>query len=458
MKNSSNKLTLIAVACVSLILALGALLFLNRPPRMNVLLIVVDTLRADHLSCYGWPELSTPNIDRLAEEGIVVEKMICQVPQTLPSFCTSLTGTYPMTHGVRANGIFALPDEALTLPEIFSSDGYRTAAFLAGFPLDRLFGTDQGFDTYNDSMRSDIVMEGLKKNDDGSFHWLGHSTESFENRADMVTADAITWFKKSKEGGFFEKRKPFFMMVHYFDPHHNYAPPDRFRSFQHPYTGEVAFVDEQVGALLSSLRSLDLDRNTLVVFTADHGECLGEQGRYTHQTHVADAAIHVPFIIRIPGDPTAAARVAGLCRSVDILPTILEVAGLSVPRSTEGNSLLDGFRSGELPEVEGYFETCWGRLEGKTGVTRQGLLSGQWKLVHNWKEAEDGDRPEEYFELFDLKKDPLERNNLAPTHLDELRKLRFLLEDFLKAHPSKRAKVITPDDAAREKLEKLGYS
>ncbi len=458
MKHSIKKLPLILIAFIALVLILCALFVLNDPPDTNILLIVVDTLRADHLSCYGWPERSTPNIDRLAEEGIVAENMICQVPQTLPSFCTILTGTYPLTHGVRANGIFALPDEALTLAEILSDEGYGTAAFLAGFPLDRLFGTDQGFDRYNDSMRSHIPMKGLKTDDDGSFRWLGHATESFENRADVVTEDAIAWLRKRREGGFFERRKPFFMMVHYFDPHHDYSPPDRFRNFEHPYTGEVAYVDEQVGALLSSLRSLDLERDTLVVFTADHGECLGEQGRYSHQTHVAEAAIRVPFIIRIPGDFPAGLRVAGLCRSVDILPTVLEAVELDVPRSAEGNSLLDGFRAGALPEVNGYFETCWGRLEGKTGVTRQGLTTGSWKLVHNWRESDGAESPEEFFELYDLSQDPLEEKNLAPIRPERLRDLRSLLEEFLKEHPPGNPDVVTPDDAAREKLEKLGYS
>jgi len=458
MSTRFKKWPLIAAVCLVLLLIVGGLNSLNTPPRMNVLLIVVDTLRADHLSCYGWSENSSPNIDRLAEEGILAEKMICQVPQTLPSFCTILTGTHPTTHGVRANGFFALPNDALTLAEIFKDEGYRTAAFLAGFPLDEIFGTGQGFGTYNDNMRSHIAMGGLHENDDGSFDWLGHSTESFENRADVVTADAIAWLEKRAEGGFFERRKPFFMMVHYFDPHHNYAPPERFSGFQHPYTGEVAFVDEQVGALLESLQSLDLDPNTLVVFTADHGECLGEQSRFAHQTQVADAAIHVPFIVRIPGDFPAGTRVAGLCRSVDILPTILKAADLEIPRSAEGNSLLEGFRAGALPVVDGYFETCWGRLEGKTGVTRQGLVSGSWKLVHNWKEAESGEQREEHFELFDLSSDPLEERNLAPTQPEKLKELRSLLDNFLKAHPPGRADLITPSDAERKKLEGLGYS
>jgi len=424
-------------------------------PEPNVLLIVVDTLRADRLSCYGWRETTSPNIDRLAAEGVLVERMICQVPQTLPSFCTILTGSYPPSHGVRVNGLFALPEEATTMAECFKDEGYRTAAFIAGFPLDSSFGLDQGFESYEDEMRSSLPMEGLQKNPDGGVQWLGYQTECFENRADVVTEEALAWLERHRED-------PFFVMVHYFDPHHDYLPPERLRGvFDHPYAGEVAFVDEQVGRLLAELDAAGLADETLVVVTADHGECLGEFGRYFHQAHLSDAALHIPFVARLPGILPAGTRLSETCETVDIMPTILEVTGNDLISGLSGQSLTplwEGTNSGRIaggPPC--YFETLYGKLEAETGVTRVGLLEGKRKFILSQRTNPSTGRIEEMLELYDLQSDPDELKNLAPSRPAEAQQARERLQRFLDRIPAGQAVVLTPDEESKEKLKRLGY-
>jgi arylsulfatase A-like enzyme len=439
----------VLIAVIAAAVWFGPSLLLDRE-RPNVLLIVVDTLRADRLSCYGWEERTSPNIDALAAEGVLAERMVCQVPQTLPSFCSILTGSYPITHGVRVNGLFALPEEATTLAEVFAENGYTTAAFIAGFPLDSQFGTDQGFQTYSDRMRTQRPMEGLRE-EDGAFNWLGYRTECFENTADVVTDEAVAWLERQGD-------EPFFAMVHYFDPHHDYEPPQRFgEAFAHPYSGEVAFVDEQVGRLLDTLDVQGLDESTAVVFTADHGECLGEYGRFFHQSQLVDASLRIPFVARLPGKLPAGARAEGLCLSVDIMPTILDIAGIDPLPATDGNSVLEGLHAGRIESGPCYFETLYGRLEAETGVTRLGIAEGKWKYIYNERENPRTGEKESLVELYDMHKDPDELDNLAPRLPGEVRYFQSLLHDFLRDHPEGRADVLTPDESALEKLRRLGY-
>lgn len=421
----------------------------DSPP--NVLLVVVDTLRADRLGCYGWNENTSPNLDRLASDGILFEKMICQVPQTLPSFCTILTGTHPVTHSVRVNGFFSLPSRAVTLAEVFRDEGYRTAAFIAGFPLDSRFGMDQGFETYSDEMKSHRPMLGLDEADNGAFDWLGHDTESFENTADVVTEQALRWLDE-------EDGRPFFAMVHFFDPHHDYAPPAAFRGkYRHPYSAEVAFTDQNLGRLMDRLREKGLEDDTLVIFTADHGECLGEHRRFFHQDQMVDAAIHIPFVARLPGKLPRDRRIPGICRSVDIMPTILDLAGLPLPEGIEGSTLVPDIGAGSAKDRICFFETLYGKLENDNGVTRLGIQDGNWKLVLNRLENPATGRGKEFIELYNLAADPDELNNLAAASVADRDRLRDLLGKFLKEHPPGRANVMAPDDATRRKLKALGY-
>ena len=441
-----------ALAGAALVLALIiAIIMLGRDPKPNVLLVVVDTLRADRLGCYGFREDTSPNVDRLASDGILLEKMICQVPQTLPSFCSILTGTHPVTHGVRVNGFFSLSSRAVTLAEILRDEGYRTGAFLAGFPLDSRFGMDQGFDTYSDEMVSHRTMLGLNEQDDGSFDWLGHDTGSFENTADVVTNRFLRWLDDNGD-------EPFFALVHYFDPHHDYAPPAAFRGrYRHPYSGEVAYTDQQFGRILDRLREQGLDENTLVIFTADHGECLGEHRRFYHQDQMVAAAINVPFVARLPGKLPKNSRIPGLCRTVDIVPTILDLVDVDIPDCVEGSTLIPDIATGCVQGRSCYFETLFGKLESGTGITRLGFQEENWKLVLNRLENPAAGKAKEHVELYNLAADPEERNNLRATYPEERDRIRSLLKKFLREHPPGRANLLTPDDATRRKLKALGY-
>jgi len=420
-------------------------------PRHNLVLVVVDTLRADHLGCYGWHEETSPNVDGLARDGVLFERMLCHVPQTLPSFCSLLTGTHPPTHGVRTNGIFSLPGSARTLAEVLRDEGYRTGAFVAGFPLDARFGIDQGFETYGDEMRTQRAHADRPDNED----WLGHGTSAFETSADLITDDALRWL----DGG---DGRPFFLLVHYFDPHHEYVPPEGYTGFEHPYSGEVAFADAQLGRLLDRLDELGHRTDTLVAFTADHGECLGEHGRLQHQAVLFEAVLHVPFLLRLPSalgadGPAKGTRIEGTCGSVDVMPTLLELCRVPVPGTVEGTSLVPALEAGHTERDEAYFESLYGALEIDARVTRTGYARGPWKLIRNVARDPETGREAQAFELFNLAQDPDELRNLAQRRGPVVDKLRAALEEFERAHPPGSADVITPDSAVIEKLKALGY-
>lgn len=228
--------------------------------RYNVLLVTIDTLRADRLGCYGYAGAATPVLDALAARGVRFATAIAHVPLTTPSHASILTGLTPLRHGVRDNGDFVLPDRIPTLAEAFHDAGYRTAAFVSGFPLDRRFGLARGFDTYDDHLP----------------HGEDRRRSAYVERpADQTTAAVRSWL----EGG---TPSPWFLWVHYFDPHSPYEPPPDFaaRFAGRPYDGEVAFVDAQIGVLLALLEAKGLAPRTRVLVTADHGESLGEHGGF----------------------------------------------------------------------------------------------------------------------------------------------------------------------------------
>jgi len=278
------------------------------------------------------------------------------------------------------------------------------------------------------------------------------TAECFENTADVVTAEAAAWLEKKGRDG------PFFVMAHFFDPHSTYAPPERFReAFPHPYSGEVAFADEQIGRLLDTLDGLGLGKNTLVVLTADHGECLGEQSRFYHQGWLVEATLHVPFVARMPGVLPAGKRVKGICRLADVMPTILDLAGIPVPDTVEGKSILPGLVAGRIADRPCYAETLFGKLEAPQGITRVALTVGKWRLVRHERKDPKSGKEATLTQLFDLESDPDERRNVAERFPEKTKDLRARLEAFLEAHPPGRARVITPDESALEKLKSLGY-
>ena len=288
----------------------------------NVLLISIDTLRADHLGCYGSKETKTVNIDSLARNGVLFKNVVSPAPFTLPSHVSLMTGLIPPAHGVQDNGGFYLNKNINTLAEIFHSKGSSTAAFLGAFPLDSRFGMDQGFDLYDDTYPTvnnvnEITMP--------------------ERSAETVTGAALQWLQTKKSG-------KWFAFIHYFDPHFPYRDS---------YKKEVERVDEQLGKLLGFLRENKLDQKTLIVLTADHGESLGEHQEQTHGIFAYESTLRIPLIF----SPFQPKQIETRVRLIDVAPTILDLQSLSFPSRTQGSSLAKWIRGGTQPEIDYYFES-----------------------------------------------------------------------------------------------------
>jgi choline-sulfatase len=393
--------------------------------RPNVLLVTIDTLRADHLGCYGRAAAATPTLDALAGRGVRFATAVAHVPLTGPSHASILTGRTPLRHGFRDNGGYVIPAEAPTAADDFRRAGYQTAAFVSGFPLDRRFGFDRGFETYDDH---------LPKGNDP------RRTPYVERFADATTDAALRWLARPATG-----TSPFFLWVHYYDPHAPYEPPgalaERFRSS--PYDGEIAFVDSQLARLLAALDGNGQLARTLVLVTADHGESLGEHGEGTHGLFVYDATLKVPWIMAGPG--LAAGRVAPtVARGIDVLPTLLDYAGLALPPGIEGRSLRPAADGREMADAPAYSESLYAEREFG------------WAPLHAWRTERfkliEAPRPE----LYDLQADAGEQSNRVADMPERAAELRRPLQAALSAATAPAAAAtVDPDTAAR--LAALGY-
>jgi arylsulfatase A-like enzyme/Flp pilus assembly protein TadD len=296
----------------------------------NIILITLDTVRADRMGFLGSERGLTPNLDALAQQSAVFTRAYSQVPLTPPSHATILTGTYPQFHKVDGFDV-PLAKDLPYAPELLRANGYRTAAFVGSFALDpqQRFaqGFDRGFDTYDAGFT--IWRPGLDRY---------HTTE---RRAGEVVARALTWLDKHPGG-------PFFMWVHLYDAHRPYDPPEPYKAkyAAAPYDGEIAYADSAVGELLKQLRNRKLYDGAIIAVTADHGEALGEHGEDEHGIFLYDETIHVPLLIKLPRIPTAANRppqppIESRVELVDVLPTILQSAGIAIPKEVQGQSLLE---------------------------------------------------------------------------------------------------------------------
>jgi arylsulfatase A-like enzyme len=285
----------------------------------NVVLISVDTLRADHLGCYGAPAVETPAIDRLAAEGVRFQHAYSPAPLTLPAHWTIHTGIEPWRHGVLDNGMVLRERPATTLAERFSEAGYDTAAFVAAFVLNRAFGLDRGFRHYDDGPGSDAELD-----------QLFHSTAP----ADERVSRAHHWLRRPRS-------QPFFLWLHLYDPHSPYEPPSAFRKLyaDRPYDGEIAFVDMQLARLLTAIESSPEGVRTLIVLLSDHGESLGEHGELTHGMLLYDATLQVPLIFRLPSRLPAGAARPDAVTLADVAPTVLALAGLPPGEPVDGVDL-----------------------------------------------------------------------------------------------------------------------
>ncbi len=397
------------------------------PPTINVLLITMDTTRADHLGCYGYQSAKTPTIDRLASEGILFENAYCQIPITLPSHASILTGLYPPHHGIRLNGPYALPAEIPTLASILKSQGYATGAFVSAPVLSSQFGLNRDFDRYDDEVLNDP---------------LGHA----DRRAGATLERAQAWLKTNRQS-------PFFLWIHFFDPHFPYAPPEPFASQfrEKPYDGEIAYVDSVVADLLSHLEREGRIESTLIVLTADHGEGLSEHGEFTHGLFAYDTTLHVPLIFRIPKGSKEAerewksgTRSSSPAQSADVLPTVLEIVGVDAPESLDGRSLL---RAAELTKRRLYAETLYPLSFGWCPL--RSAREGNLKYIH-------GAKPQ----LFDLSSDPGELTNLFAQREDSTLDLRNWIENvsIKEARASARSSATSQNLSAIQGLGYLGSS
>jgi arylsulfatase A-like enzyme/Tfp pilus assembly protein PilF len=384
--------------------------------------VTIDTLRADHVGCYGYPGAATPTLDGLAARGVRFATAVSHAPLTGPSHACLLTGLTPLGHGFRDNGGFALPPSVKTAAEDFRQAGYRTAAFVSGFPLDRRFGFDRGFETYDDH---------LPRGNDR------RRTPYVERFADATTDAALRWLGTAPPA-------PFFLWVHYYDPHAPYEPPgalaERFRNA--PYDGEIAFVDTQLARLLRALEEKGALAGTVVLATADHGESLGEHGEGTHGLFVYDSTLRVPWIVAGPG--VAAGRVsATVARGIDVLPTLLDYAGLPGRPAIEGRSLRPAVEGREMSDAPAYAETLYPEREFGWAPLHA-LRTARFKLI---------DAP--HAELYDLAADAKETTNRLREQAAPAEELRRKLELALSRPAPAAAAQVDPETA--ERLGALGY-
>ncbi|MCG8457316.1 MAG: sulfatase, partial [Holophagales bacterium] len=302
------------------------------PPPMNVLLVTLDTTRADRLGCYGRENAGTPNLDRLAAEGFLFENAFSTVPITLPSHATMFTGRYPLAHGVRDNGLFSLPESETTLAERLRERGYAAGAAVGCFPLARGFGIEQGFDFFDDHIT--LNVEDLR----------GRRVEAkrgvyFDERPSAQVNDALLpWLREHSD-------RPFFAWLHYWDPHQPHIPPPPFdQVYLHDlYQGEIAFADQSLGTVLRTLEELGVADRTLVVVVADHGEGLGDHREESHSMLAYNSTLRVPMIMRVPG-LEGGHRLTRRVGTVDLLPTLLDLLGLEADDSVQGRSLAPWIR------------------------------------------------------------------------------------------------------------------
>src|SRR3984893_18065775 len=413
----------------------------------SVILITIDTLRADHVGCYGAQTVKTPTLDALAHDGIVFERAISQVPLTWPSHAVILTGTYPFQNGVQDFTGQPLGERFRSVVQIFKLQGYATGAVVSAFVLDRSWGLARGFDFYDDAFSA----ETFEKKDAGLV----------DRRAGESVAHAITWLKTTPQ-------RPFFLWLHLYDPHSPYDPPEPYRSEyrSHLYDGEIAYADHELGNLMAWLKQNRLYDSSLIVALSDHGESLGEHGEDEHGFFVYNATVHVPLIVKPPaGSGIAAGRYGEPVETSAVAPTLLQLAGVkdsvdSIYAQFQSHALLGtnlGTKSGanqagikaanQTPKDPAYSETFYP------------FSSFGWSPLHALESERfhfiEAPRPE----LYDLESDPGETRNIASDQPATVAVLREKMQTLLAHNPFTRQDAgdgnLSAD--AQEKLRALGY-
>jgi len=406
----------------------------------HVLLITLDTVRADHLGCYGYTRAATPAIDALASRAVRFDEALTPVPITLPSHATMLTGLLPPQHRVRLNGVHRLDPSYTTLAEVLGAEGYVSGAFVSASVLDHSRGLDQGFSVYDDDLGTGALEGGAG---------------SAERPAARVTDAALAWLEKVVP-----LDSPFFAWIHYFDAHDPYTPPPPFdETFRDaPYDGEIAAVDRELARVLAFLDENGLRDRTLIVLTADHGEGLGQHGERTHAHLIYRSTMHVPLLVAPGSLLTGARRVSDRAVSTaDLFPTILDLLGVAAPAA---------------PSIEGGGEHAFASVSlleessRTVPVTRAVYLETLWPhLMHGWAPIHGLSRRTEKLidapvpEFYDLARDPGEAENLLEKGSPPAGALTELRVEMAKAVATQAAPAARekPDAAAVERLRSLGY-
>lgn len=392
---------------------------------LNVILVTIDTLRADRLGCYGYPKNLTPNLDRLAKSGVLFENAVAQTPSTPPSHASMFTGTYPTVHQVRNAGGFALDKSHRTLAEILQEKGWQTAAFVGSSVLDRVYGLNQGFQTYDDRMPKALAGEEPSR------------------RAGQVVDRALDWLQKRAAPN------PLFLWVHIYDPHAPHDPPQPFkkRYKSNPYDGEIAYSDRELGRLFDGVAKKFQSEKTLMTVLADHGESLSEHGEYYHGVFLYDSTLRIPWIMLGPGIP-AGVRVNNQVRTIDLLPTLMALLAGETPSTSQGVSLAPAFAGNPIDTNYSYAEALYPKLNMGWAELRA-LRTGRWKFILAPRS-----------ELYDLHSDPGETVNVIEKHPAEARALQEQLgrvASIGRDNSPEKIQIKTISAATERKLESLGY-
>jgi arylsulfatase A-like enzyme/Tfp pilus assembly protein PilF len=398
---------------------------LAQQQRPNVLLVTLDTFREDRIGAYGYKLAATPNLDRLAKEGVRFDDATTQAPLTAPAHTALLTGIYPTRLGVKDNASSPLPDSAETLAETLKAAGYRTGAFIAAFILDRPYGFAQGFDHF------DATFAGFRP----------ELKQQAQRIAEEVVSPAGAWMKSA--------HAPFFAWVHLYDAHLPYSapPPYRAKFASRPYDGEIAYVDAQVGRLIEMLRQTGALDRTIVVAVGDHGEALGEHGEEDHGMFLYEGVLRIPWIVRLPGAERAGTVVGEQVRAIDLTPTILELTGVRPSANLDGESVAGVMRGqARRDPPPSYADAHFPQLHFGWSMLRSWRV-GEWKYI-------DAPKPE----LYDLRTDQAEAKNVLSARSNVAARMASELDAAWRSFgPAAETAPPQPDSETLARLRSLGY-
>ena len=392
----------------------------------NLILITLDTTRADHLGCYGYLKAKTPSIDQFAQSGVLFENAFCPSPSTVPSHATMMTGLSPPRHGVRVTGRHSLPDSMVTIADVLKKNGYRTGAVISGYPLTKRFGMNKGFDFYEDS----FWEENIEK------------STVVERLAEKSVELATGWIEANKDSRFF-------LWLHLYDPHSDYTPPPPFDiDFKDtPYDGEIAYMDWSLGLFFKKLKEWQLFDDSLIIIAGDHGEGLGEHGESEHQYLIYNSTMRVPLLMRA-GERFGQKKVSGLVGLHDLYPTVMDLLKIDGEFQTDGRSLKP-LMTGSSEENHG--RACY--MESLSGEISLGwsplyaIIQEDWKYI-NAPEAE----------LYNLKDDPSEMRNIFSAGQERASAMSDHLNNELARLSSSTVSAEAElDEDAIKNLASLGY-